>query len=122
MGDLVCAEIINVPTILEANTCSECESTADCAEGVCNVSVDVANISGQKTCVPEMSVPDGEFCDLEGDGEAACENHCAEASLMGLATFGVCGACRDDDDCMGMGTCTAPEVGLDGTITASVCM
>ena len=118
---LDCVEIINVPGILMASTCSECTTSAECTDQVCNITVDVANISGQKECVDEGSVADGSFCDIEGDGELACTNHCAEASIKGLLTFGVCGECRDDDDCDG-GTCTDPEVGLDGSITASVCM
>ena len=122
MGDLTCVEIINVPGILVANTCSECTTSDECTDQVCNVAIDVANITGEKTCVDASSVADGEFCDLEGDGEDACMNHCAEADIMSLLTFGVCGACRDDADCTGGMTCTAPEVGLDGAVTPSVCM
>ncbi len=123
---LDCVEIINVPGILTANTCSECTTTDDCTDGnVCNVAVDVANITGEKTCVVPGSVPDGEFCDIEGDGEEACENHCGEADLKGLLTFGVCGECRNVDGepegCMGNEVCVDPVVGLDGTITPAVC-
>ncbi len=123
---LTCVEIINVPGILLANTCSECETTADCdGDELCNVSVDVANISGQQTCVPPMSVPDGEFCDLEGDGNDACENFCAEADLMSLVTFGLCGECRivdgTEEGCADGQTCVEPVVGIDGTVEASFC-
>src|SRR5690606_17408734 len=55
---LSCVEIINVPGILVANTCSECTTSDECTDQVCNISVDVANISGQKTCVDEGSVED----------------------------------------------------------------
>lgn len=122
-GDgLQCVEIINVPGILMASTCSECETTADCdGELVCNVSVDVANISGQQTCVAVDSVPDGEFCDLEGDGALACTNFCAEASVKGLLTFGLCGECAVDGDCADGLSCVEPEVGIDGTVVASFC-
>ncbi len=119
---LSCVEIINVPGILMASTCSECDTTADCdGEQLCNVSVDVANISGQQTCVDAGSVADGEFCDLEGDGNEACTNFCAEASVKGLLTFGLCGACRTDEDCDAGQTCVEPEVGIDGTVVASIC-
>ncbi len=121
----VCATIINVPGILSASTCSECDVTADCETGVCNVAVDIATISGEKTCVEEGSVADGDFCDLEGHGDAACMNHCGTADIMGLAQFGVCGECRNVDGesegCADGHTCTDPMVGLDGAVVPSVC-
>jgi len=123
---LECVEIINAAGILVASTCSECETTADCTgEQLCNISVDVPNISGEKTCVDAGSVVDGEFCDLEGDGNDACANFCAVASVKGLLTFGLCGECRIIDDvtegCADGQTCVEPEVGIDGTLVASFC-
>jgi hypothetical protein len=123
----ICATIIDVPGVLTASTCSECGTTADCdGELVCNVSVSVADISGQKTCVEVGSVQDGDFCDLEGDGDAACLNHCDSADLGGIAQFGVCGPCRTVDDapegCEAGETCEPPTVDLDGTVTPSQCV
>ena len=120
-----CALIIDVPGVLSASTCSECETTADCTEGtVCNVSVSIETISGQKTCVEPGSVPDGEFCDLEGDGDEACTNFCGEADIMGIAQFGVCGQCNNvtGEGCEGDQMCEAPTVDLDGTVVPSMCV
>jgi hypothetical protein len=122
-----CALIIDVPGVLSASTCSECETTADCEAGlVCNISVSIADISGQKTCVEPGSVPDGEFCDIDGDGEEACEFHCASADIMGLVEFGVCGPCTNvtmaNEGCMAMETCEDPMVDLDGTVVPSMCV
>jgi len=125
-GELLCVNIVNLPGVLVANTCSECETTADCdGELVCNVAVDVANITGEKTCVATESVADGEFCDIEGDGDAACMGHCSAASIMGLLEFGVCGACRNVDGmaegCEAGQTCVDSEVELDGSTVPSFC-
>lgn len=123
--DHTCALIIDVPGVLSASTCSECETTADCDAGtVCNISVSIADIAGQKTCVTPGSVPDGDFCDLEGDGDEACENFCAEADIMGIAQFGVCGACDNEtgEGCMDNETCEDPSVDLDGSVMPSTCV
>ena len=120
-----CALIIDVPGVLSASTCSECLTTADCDMGtVCNISVSIADISGQKTCVEPGSVPDGEFCDLEGDGDEACMNFCGSADIMGLVQFGVCGPCNNEtgEGCMMDETCEPPMVDLDGTVVPSMCV
>lgn len=124
----LCALILDVPGILTAATCSECETTADCdVDGqVCNVAVDISTISGQKTCVDPGTVADADFCDLEGDGDAACMNHCGEANIMGLVSFGVCGECRNEggmaEGCADGETCVDPMVDLDGNVIASECV
>lgn len=123
---LSCVEIVNVPGILTASTCSQCDTSADCSDGLlCNVSIDVASISGEQTCVAPTSIVNGEFCDLEGDGNEACENFCAAASVKGLLVFGVCGECRIvegmDEGCAEGLSCVEPEIGLDGTVVASHC-
>jgi hypothetical protein len=125
--DHFCALIIDVPGVLSASTCSECVTTDDCMPGlVCNTSVMIQDIAGQKTCVEPESVPDGEFCDLEGDGDMACTNFCASANIMMLVEFGVCGPCSNanmpNEGCMGGETCIDPTVELDGTVTPSMCM
>ncbi len=120
-----CVQVVDIPGILSVSTCSECETSAECGAEVCNVAIDLTSLAGQKTCVPPGSVPDGQFCDLEGDGDAACENHCATADIMGLAQFGVCGGCRTVDGmvegCSTGRSCSEPVVGLDGAVEASFC-
>jgi hypothetical protein len=121
----VCALIIDVPGVLSASTCSECESTADCMNDmVCNVSISIETISGQKTCIEPNTVEDGGFCDLEGPGDEACVNYCGTADIGGLATFGVCGQCNNEsgEGCEAGQKCEPPTVDLDGTVVPSMCV
>jgi hypothetical protein len=126
-ADHVCALIIDVPGILSASTCSQCETTDDCTDGnVCNVVIRIEDIAGEKVCVEPNSVEDGEFCDLSQDDQnAPCINFCAAANIMGLVDFGVCGECSnidmDNEGCTGT-TCQNPTVDLDGTVVASMCV
>jgi hypothetical protein len=119
----VCAEILNVPGILVASTCSECIMDSDCADGgLCSPSYDVANLTGIKTCVQPGMVPDGTGCDLEGTGNEACENgHCVGADVLGVLELGVCSACAVDTDCADGETCTPPAVDLEAGLVAGVC-
>lgn len=120
---LQCAEILNVPGVLVASTCSECLADADCGKDLCSPTYDVLGLSGQLTCVPPASVADGEGCDLDGSGDMACASgHCATADVMGLLQLGVCSACEVDADCEGGGTCVPPEVDLMTGLVAGVCM
>jgi hypothetical protein len=93
---------------------------------VCNVAISVADISGEKTCVEPGSVADGDFCDLEGDGEEACMNHCAAADIAGIIDFGVCGVCSNvtmaDEGCEAGMMCEDPTVDIDGTVVPSMCV
>ena len=127
MDDLTCIEFINVPNILEISTCGECESDADCTDGTateCAPQVDVANFTGQQTCVEPNSVPAGQGCDFEGMGEE-CEEGllCAEIDIMMLISFGLCGECEVDADCTEMGeVCNDPDVDIDtGEVTPPLC-
>lgn len=118
----VCAEILNVPGILVASTCSECIEDADCDGGLCSPSYDVANLSGIKTCVDAGSVPDGTGCDLEGTGNDACTSgFCVGADVLGVLELGVCSACAADTDCADGETCTPPMVDLMAGLVAGVC-
>ena len=123
-----CAEIIDVPGVLSASTCSECLTTADCTDPqVCNVVIRIEDIAGEKTCVDVGSVQDGEFCDLSQDDQnAPCDGFCASADIMGLVEFGVCGRCSNVDmaneGCADGETCQDPTVDLDGTVVASMCV
>ena len=124
-GDLECQLILDVAGILEASTCSECGSDSDCADPtpLCTVQYDIANVSGQKVCVAEASVPNGDGCDLDGSGAMACESGiCNDIDIMGLVSVGVCGDCESDADCPMGETCTEGSVDLEGgTVTPSAC-
>jgi hypothetical protein len=124
MDPLICAEILNVPTIIVASTCSECTMDSECMDGdLCNPSYDVLNLSGSKTCVPPGSVPTGEGCDYMGSGDEAClSGFCAVADVMGFVQLGVCSECEEDMGCMGDEECLPPEVALDEGLIAGVCM
>lgn len=118
-----CVEIINaLEGVVTLSACSSCESTADCdGEQVCNVAIDVATISGTWSCVDAGSIADGETCDLNGDGTAACMGACGSVLVADLIEVGVCGECATDEDCMD-GTCQGGEFADDGTVTPSSCI
>lgn len=122
----VCAEILNVPGVLSASTCSQCVDDAGCTDGtLCSPSYDVLGLSGTKDCVEPGSVPNGSGCDQNGSGDDAClSGHCAVASVMGLLDLGVCSECSADEDCPGgaPGSCVAPSVDLNTGLVAGTCM
>ncbi|HET6585943.1 MAG TPA: hypothetical protein VFG69_20945 [Nannocystaceae bacterium] len=121
---LVCATILEVPGILTAATCSECTMDSDCTDGMlCSPSYDVLNISGQKTCVMPMSVPNGEGCDFAGTGDMACMSEiCAAVNVNNLLMVGVCGECEVDADCMAPDTCQPAALDMDtGVVTPPLC-
>lgn len=123
MDPFICAEILNVPGVLVASTCSECTADADCGMDLCSPSYDVLNLSGSKDCVMPGSVPDGGGCDFEGSGDMACESgHCAIADVMGLLQLGVCSPCEVDADCMMGETCDPPSVDLATGLVAGACV
>jgi hypothetical protein len=115
MDPLICVEILNVPGVLVANTCSACADDMGCMDGqLCTPQYDVAMLSGTKNCVDPGSVPDGEGCDFMGSGDMACmSGNCAVADVMGLLQLGVCSVCNDDMDCMMGEVCNPPEVDLN---------
>lgn len=117
---LFCPTLIEVPGILSAATCSECESDADCMGQECAPSYDIAAIGGFYSCVDAGTVPNDEGCDLTGMGEECMSGECAPASIMGIPVIGVCSPCNEDADCMGMETCQLPEVTIEGTSLALV--
>lgn len=128
--DHVCALIIDAAPLVQASTCSECNTTADCTgDQVCGLSIDVANISGQKTCVDPGTVPDGDFCDIAADdADASCleTSFCASASLMGFVEFGVCSPCKGEgaasEGCDAGFSCIPPDVGLDNVVIPAMCV
>ncbi|MCH9688004.1 MAG: hypothetical protein K0V04_41625 [Deltaproteobacteria bacterium] len=117
---LFCPTLIEVPGIIEAATCSECEVDTDCMMGqFCAPSYDIANIAGSFSCVDAMSIPDNDGCILTGTGEECMSGNCAPASLEGIPVIAVCSPCNEDEDCMG-GTCQLPGIALDGTMLSLV--
>jgi hypothetical protein len=80
--------------------------------------------SGINDCIDLNSLGQDAFCNLEGNGNDACESGiCSTIDIMGLAQVGACGQCNTDADCMGgTPTCTAGEFILDtGTLVGSTC-
>lgn len=121
MEGLTCGPPINLPLPgLIPEFCNECETSADCDMGmVCNPTFDIMTFAGSKSCVAEGSVANNNLCDLDGDGDLACESGiCAPVSVM-IIQVGVCGECETDDDCT-MGSCTPGMLGQGG-VSGSVC-
>ena len=123
VDDLVCALIIDAPMFdLSASTCSECEDDAGCGDGTsCQPSYDVPNISGSKTCVADLSLPDGSGCDLATGSGACMSTFCAAATLADAITLGVCSGCLTDDDCTGDDVCSDAEIDLAQGLVPSAC-
>ena len=120
-GPLVCAEIFNIPGVLEASSCSECAADTDCNMGLCSPQYDVAEATGVKVCVAAGTVLDGSGCDLDGSGDQACAGgHCAAATIGGLFSLGVCSECEINADC-GSGVCVPPQVDLGAGLIAGQC-
>jgi hypothetical protein len=116
-----CPVLIEVPGILSAATCSECEGDMGCMGGdICTPTYDIANIGGNYFCAPPGSVPNDEGCNLTGDGTECMSGQCAPASLMGIPVVAVCSPCNEDGDCGGGETCMLPEVAIEGNSLALV--
>jgi hypothetical protein len=127
MPDLVCALILDVPGVITASTCSQCETDADCGKQLCAPTYNVSEISGFKSCVDPMSVADGLGCDLEGSGDMQCASGiCAGADVMGFLELGVCSECENDENDMPVGcdpgqVCMEASVDLAMGLIAGVC-
>lgn len=119
----VCAEILNVPGILVASTCSECIEDAGCMNGqLCSPQYNVADLSGVKTCVDPGSVADGIGCDFAGTGNDACASgFCVPADVLMVLELGVCSACATDEDCTGEDVCVPPAIDLESGLVAGAC-
>ena len=120
--DLVCAEILSIPGILTASTCSECASDMDCGMDTCQPDYDLPNFTGVNECVMPGSLADGHGCDLITGDTACASGHCAEGDLMGILIVGVCSECEVDTDCGPGETCAPPAVDLMMGLTAGFCM
>ncbi len=123
-GALECVEVLDVPGIINVSSCSECNTNGDCdMMEVCNLDLDIAEIDGVWTCVPNGSVPLGETCAAGAPGDAACASgFCAETSIMGLITVNVCSECEGGMGCLAGEVCVEPQVDLDGTIIPGMCV
>lgn len=120
---LFCPTLIEVPGILSAATCSECEPETNdgCMGGaICTPTYDIANIGGNYFCADPGSVPNDEGCNLTGDGTECESGNCAPAALMGIPVVAVCSPCNEDTDCGGGMTCMLPEVAIEGNSLALV--
>jgi hypothetical protein len=120
---LFCPTLIEVPGILSAATCSECEPETNdgCMGGdICTPLYDIANIGGNYFCAPVGSVADNEGCNLTGDGTECMSGQCSPAALMGIPVVAVCSPCNEDDDCNAGETCQLPEIVIEGTSLALV--
>jgi len=122
-GDLLCVELVNAPGALELSGCSQCDSNDDCLPGtVCAKQLDLANFSGAWTCIAEGSLPQGAICDDASGGDLACASGaCSMTDVVGLVPIGVCSDCDEDTPCAPGDTCTAAEVGLDGSTFPGEC-
>lgn len=123
---LVCTELIEVPGVISAATCSGCMSDDDCTGGqLCAPTYDIEVIAGHFRCVDPMTVPDDEGCALPGSGNEQCMSmNCAPASVMGIQVVSVCSVCNEAQDCvdlgMGFTDCVLPELAIDGTMLSLV--
>lgn len=119
-----CTTLIDVPGVITARTCSECESDSDCTDQLCAPTYDIENIAGHYLCVDMGSIPNDEGCDfMSGTGNDQCmSGNCAPAAVQGIPVLGVCSPCNEDQDCvdMGMTTCQFPELAIDGTMLSLV--
>lgn len=122
--ELQCVELVDAPGALELSGCSECSSDADCLPGaVCARQLDLETFSGAWTCVPEASLPTGSICDDAAGGDLACASGaCSMTDVAGVVPIGVCSACDEGTPCAAGETCTAAEVGLDGSTFPGECL
>ena len=103
---------------LFGETCSSCLTDAECTDGrLCApVLADdgmggmmMGAPSGQRECVPPMSLADDAMCPEAANGDLACvSGHCAEVDIMGILIVHLCGACEADTDCSAGKTCETP--------------
>lgn len=117
----ICALVIDVPGVLLASTCGECEDAGDCAMGwSCEPDIAVAALTGVKRCVAPGTLANGQTCDLAGD--VACgSGHCAAADVLGVLQIGVCSGCEFDGDCPDAMVCEPPQVDLMTGVQPGAC-
>ncbi|WP_157595592.1 hypothetical protein [Plesiocystis pacifica] len=121
---LSCGTVLDLLGLITISTCGNCATNDDCTDGqICEPVVIVEEFSGINDCIDPGTLEQDAYCDLMGDGDAACASGiCSPVNIMNLAEVGACGACVTDDDCGG-GTCQ--EGGLDlenGALLGSTCI
>jgi hypothetical protein len=120
---LSCGTVLDLLGLIQISTCGECATDADCTDQICAPVVIVEEFNGQNTCIDANSLLQDSFCNLEGNGDMACESQiCSVVDIMGLAQVGACGECNSDADCGMNQTCNPGEFVLDtGSLVGSVC-
>jgi hypothetical protein len=120
---LSCGTVLDLLGLIQINTCGECATDDDCTDQICAPVVIVEDFDGQNTCIDVNTLAQDSFCDLEGNGDMACESGiCSTIDIMSLAEVGACGECNTDADCE-VGTCVAGEFILEsGTLVGSTCV
>jgi hypothetical protein len=124
MDGLQCSTALDLLGLIQINSCGDCLSDMDCtAPQICAPIVHIDEWTGINTCIDSKSLPNGSYCNLEGNGNEACESDiCSAVDIMGLAQIGVCGECNSFMDCDG-GECYLGEFMLEtGELTGSFCM
>lgn len=121
---LSCGIVLDVLGIIQISTCGECMSDDECTDQICAPVVDVMAFNGQNTCIDANSLPQNSFCQLEGNGDEACESGiCSTIDIMGFAEVGACGECNTNDDCEPGQTCEPGEFNIDeGMLVGSACI
>lgn len=111
-GELYCSEMVGMWR------CSECRDDEDCRDKPETICTDTGSTSGVwLACSPTGTKLDGYQCDIEGNGEAACMNHCVQ---MPNYEWGICSECRpDEDDCPVGEICEAPT---PAPLTPALCV
>lgn len=118
---LVCNGVIDIPGIIQSDTCGECVDDTDCPGQTCQPDYDVSGFAGHWSCVGIASLPNGASCDFENATNACAEGICAVADFMSLLPLGVCSECADDSDCGFPQVCTVAEIDLAKGLIPGVC-
>jgi len=111
---LSCGVILDAAGILTVATCGECTVNGDCDAETphCAPTIDVANFTGELTCVESASIENNTAC-VFGDDAACMSGFCGKAVVMGVIEVGICGECNEDSDCEDGQTCSDPMVDID---------
>lgn len=123
---LTCELILDLGALgLVINTCSECSTDMDCADGqVCGVEISIADFAGRRLCQDAGSVANGAFCSNSNTtGNDACASgFCGVVEVEGLVMLDVCGECIEDTDCAMGEVCTPGSFDLAGfSVTGATC-
>ncbi len=111
---LVCGLLADVPGIVSIKTCGLCDQNGGCSGGLkCAPHYDPGYLGGVHQCVGPGSLPDGEGCDLTGDGSECQSGKCAPTTLMGTPIIGICSPCAADADCTAPAVCKLPELVIE---------